>query len=130
MALSRKAKISLILAPIALLLLLVAWQGATVWWYRGYSEGTRTGTIRKLSIKGPPYCKYLAGEMVLQGAIPGQPAEVWEFSVDDDEETSPLVVALHENEKKGERVTLRYRQDLGSLYRCTPSEYFVTAIEK
>jgi hypothetical protein len=130
MALSRKAKISLIVGPIVLLALVVLSQLGRVWWYSAYSEGTRTGVIRKISIKGPPYCKYLSAEMVLQSAIPGQPAEVWEFSVDEDDETSPLVMALHETEKKGERVTVRYRQDLGSLYRCTPSEYFVTAIEK
>ena len=130
MEVTRRQKIYLILAPIALLLLFIAWKGARYWWYHAYSRGTRTGIIRKVSIKGPPYCKYLSGEMALQGTLPGQATEMFEFSVDDDSENSPLVKLLHDAEKKGERVTLSYRQDLHSLYRCTPSEYFVTGLEK
>jgi hypothetical protein len=60
----------------------------------------------------------------------GLQTEVWEFSVDDDSDTNPVVVALHDAEKKGERVTLHYRQDLNAMFRCTPSEYFVTKVEK
>ena len=67
MALGRKSL--LILIPIALVVLFAGYEGARVWWYRGYSVGARTGVIRKLSIKGPPYCKYLAGELVLQGTV-------------------------------------------------------------
>ena len=43
---------------------------------------------------------------------------------------NPVVVALKDAEKNGTRVTLDYRQDLHSMYRCTPSEYFVTKVEK
>ncbi|APR75793.1 Hypothetical protein A7982_01139 [Minicystis rosea] len=128
MALPKKAKLILALIPVALFLIVGSYQGLRYWWYRGYSKGSRTGVVRKVSIKGPPYCKYLSGEMVTQGTQL-QP-EIWEFSVDDDTETSPVVVALHEAEKKGERVTLHYRQDLHAMYRCTPSEYFVTKVEK
>jgi hypothetical protein len=85
--------------------------------------------IRKVSVKGPPYCKYLSGEMSLQSAGLATP-EIWEFSVDDDADTNPVVVALHAAEKNGERVTLDYRQDRYSLFRCTPSEYFITKVEK
>nr|AYM52570.1 hypothetical protein [Aetherobacter rufus] len=127
MALGKKS-IS-ILVPIALLLLFAGYEGARVWWYRGYSVGARTGVIRKLSVRGPPYCKYLSGELVLQGTQPGQPVETWEFSVDDDSDKNPLVKQLHDAEKSGERITLDYRQDLHSLFRCTPSEYFVTRTE-
>ena len=127
MALGKKS--IMVLVPIALLLLFVGYEGARVWWYRGFSVGARTGVIRKLSVRGPPYCKYLAGELVLQGTQPGQVAETWEFSVDDDSEKNPLVKQLHEAEKSGERITLDYRQDLHSLFRCTPSEYFVTKTE-
>ena len=91
--------------------------------------GARTGVIRKLSVRGPPYCKYLAGELVLQGTQPGQPVETWEFSIDDDSAKNPVVKQLHEAEKSGERITLDYRQDLHSLFRCSPSEYFVTRVE-
>lgn len=127
MALGKKS--IMILVPIALLLLFVGYEGARVWWYRGYSVGARTGVVRKLSVRGPPYCKYLAGELVLQGTQPGQPAEIWEFSVDDDSDKNPLVKQLHEAEKSGERITLDYRQDLHALFRCSPSEYFVTRAE-
>ena len=41
-----------------------------------------------------------------------------------------LARELHEAEKSGARVTLDYRQDLHSLFRCTPSEYFVMRLEK
>jgi hypothetical protein len=129
MALPKKAKLVLILLPIALVLLAGLWEGGKYWWYHGYSKGTRTGVVRKISVKGPPYCKYLSGELVTSAGISTQP-EIWEFSVDDDTETNAVVVALHEAEKKGERVTLHYRQDLHSMFRCTPSEYFVTKVEK
>jgi hypothetical protein len=130
MAMPRKWKVLLALAPIALILLVVGYQGLKVWWYRGYSTGSRTGVIRKVTVKGPPYCKYLSAEMVVQTGGITTAADVWEFSVDDDSLTSPIVVALKEAEKKGERVTVDYRQDLHSLYRCTPSEYFATKVER
>lgn len=127
MALGKKSL--LVLVPLALLLLFVGYEGARVWWYRGFSVGARTGVVRKLSVKGPPYCKYLSGELVLQGTQPGQPAEMWEFSVDDDSDKNPLVKQLHEAERSGERITLAYRQDLNALFRCSPIDYFVTKTE-
>jgi hypothetical protein len=71
-----------ILVPIALVFLFALVEGARVWWFRGYSKGSRTGVVRKVSIKGPPYCKYFSGELALQGGQPGQPPEIWEFSID------------------------------------------------
>jgi hypothetical protein len=129
MALGKK-KFLLILVPFAVAALFAGYEGARVAWYRGYSVGARTGVIRKLSVKGPPYCKYLSGELVLQGAQPGMPIETWEFSVDDDSDKNPVVQQLHAAEKDGSRITLDYRQDLHSLFRCTPSEYFVVKTEK
>lgn len=129
MPLTRKAKVLLTLVPLGLFALWMGWRGLQFVWYRGYSRGTRTGVVRKLSIKGPPYCKYMLGEMVLQGSLPGMPYETWEFSVDDERADGPILKALHEAEKKGDRVTLQYRQDRKSLFRCTPSEYFVIGVE-
>jgi hypothetical protein len=129
MAQSRKWKWLLVLVPFVLVVLFASYEGIRVWWYRAYSTGTRTGVIRKVSVRGPPYCKYLSGEMAVQSGGLVTP-EIWEFSVDDDSVTNPVVVALHDAEKKGDRVTLQYRQDLHSLFRCTPSEYFVTKVEK
>ena len=120
-----------ILSPVALIVLFALVEGTRVWWYRGYSNGSRTGVVRKVSIKGPPYCKYFSGELALQGGAPGQVPEIWEFSIDgDDDEKNPVAVGLKTAEKSGERVTLNYRQDLHSLFRCSPSEYFVTTLEK
>lgn len=130
MAMSRKAKVILGLLPLVAIAAWLGWRGVRYAWYRGYSMGTRSGMVRKISIKGPPYCKYLSGEMVLQGTLPGMPIETWEFSVDDERPEAPLVKAIHEAERKGERITLQYRQDRYSLFRCTPSEYFVTGIER
>ena len=130
MALSGKTKLRIALGVFVVLIGFVGVEALRVWWFRGYSRGTRTGVIRKISYKGPPYCKYMMGEMALQGTIPGQPVEIWEFSVDDEKTSNPLVQQLHAAERSAERVTLQYRQDLHSLFRCTPSEYFVTGVEK
>ena len=130
MPLSRKAKIRLVLGVVGALVLFAGVEALRVWWFHAYSRGTRTGIIRKLSHKGPPYCKYVSGEMALQGTLPGQPVEIWEFSIDDESESNPVMKAMHEAEKTGERITLQYRQDLHSLFRCTPSEFFITGIDK
>jgi hypothetical protein len=129
MASSRRWKWLLVVVPFALILLFAGYEGIRVWWYRGYSTGSRSGVVRKLSVKGPPYCKYLSGELSVQATNTLAP-ENWEFSVDDDADTNPIVVALHDAEKKGTRVTLDYRQDLHALFRCSESEYFITKVEK
>ena len=50
MAIGQKTKIAIgILAVVGVL---CAWQGFRYWWYHGYSIGERTGTIRKISVKG------------------------------------------------------------------------------
>ena len=128
MALGRKGKV--ILALVGAVVIFVGVEALRVWWFRGYSHGNRTGVVRKVSVKGPPYCKYVSGEIVLQGTVPGTPAEIWEFSVDDEREDGAIMKALKEAERGGSRITLQYRQDLHSLFRCTPSEYFVTGVEK
>ncbi len=128
MPLSGKLKLQIGLVIFLALAAFAGVEATRVWWYRGYARGTRTGVVRKISEKGPPYCKYLSGEMALQGTLPGQPVEIWEFSIDDVDDA--IVKQLHEAEKRGERITIAYRQDLHSLFRCTPSEYFVTGIEK
>ena len=110
--------------------LVAGWQALSYWYRHGYSTGSRTGILRKMSVKGPPYCKYISGEMALQGTLPGQPVEIWEFSIDDESESNPVLKDMHEAEKSGARITLKYRQDLHSLFRCTPSEFFITGIDK
>lgn len=121
------------LALIIFVLLLAAgglWQAGYYWWYHGYSEGTRTGVVRKLSTKGPPVCKYFSGELVMQGSSPIQPAEIWEFSLDNGAESDPIYQQLKAAEHEGSRVTVHYRQDRRFWWRCTSIEYFVTRVEK
>ncbi len=114
----------------AVVALLAAWQGLRFWWYHGYSVGERTGVVRKFSVKGTPLCKYADGELALAGGQPGQSVDVFHFSVDDHSDGNPIMKQVREAERSGQRVTLRYRQDLKSWWRCTPHEYFITAVEK
>jgi hypothetical protein len=101
--------------------------------YRNFSDGTRTGIVRKLSTKrsskGLPLCRYTAVEMVMQGTQPGINGDLWVFSVDDDRPDSPVIDRLSKAEKSGERVTVHYRQDLHRFWSCSESEYFVTGVE-
>jgi hypothetical protein len=107
---------------------LCAWQGFRYWWYHGYSIGERTGVIRKISVKGTPVCKYMEGELALTGSGLAQP-EIWQFSIDDHSDKNPTMKQLRDAERDGTRVTLHYRQDLKSWWRCTPEEYFITSLE-
>ena len=118
------------LAVFAVVALLAAWQGLRFWWYHGYSTGERTGIVRKLSVKGTPLCKYAEGELALTGAQPGQNVEIFTFSVDHHGDADPIMKQLREVERSNAHVTLRYRQDLKSWWRCNPNEYFITGVEK
>jgi hypothetical protein len=130
MALSRSGKIRLVLGIVALIVAIGAWQGLTLIWHRGYAHGAVTGVVRKISVHGPPYCKILTGELVYQGTAPGQHAELFHFSVDDEKDGNPIVVDLKAAERTGKPVTLDYRQDVKPWWRCNPSEFFVTTVEK
>ena len=130
MPLSRSGKIRLALVLVALLLVVGTWQGLTYAWHLGYAHGTATGVVRKVSVHGPPYCKFFTGELVYRAARPHQTPELFDFSVDDHSDTNPIVAELKEAERSGARVTLDYRQDLKPWWRCNPSEYFITAVEK
>lgn len=118
------------LAVFAVVALLAGWQGLRFWWYHGYSTGERTGVVRKMSVKGTPICRYAEGELALTGSMPGQNVEVFTFSVDNQHESNPIMKQLKDAERAGTRVTLHYRQDLKSWWRCTPHEYFITSVEK
>lgn len=130
MPLSRKAKIRTILAVAGVLVVVGGWSALSIAWKLGYAHGTATGVVRKVSVHGPPYCKILTGELVFQGSNPTQQAELFKFSVDDQADTNPIVRDLKNAERDGKRVTLDYRQDRKVWWRCNPSEYFITAVEK
>jgi hypothetical protein len=105
-----------------------AFVGGKLWWYRGYATGSRTGVVRKVSMKGTPVCKYMDVEMAVQSS--GVALDTFEFSVDNEDPKNPIVQKLKDAEKTGARVTIDYRQDLNQWYRCSPSEYFATDVEK
>ena len=130
MPLSRTAKIRIILAIVVVVLAVAGWAALTISWRIGYAHGIVTGVVRKVSVHGPPYCKILTGELIYQGSSAGQTQEVFDFSVDNDADTNPIVNDLKEAERTGKRVTLDYRQDRRLWWRCNRSEYFVTAVEK
>jgi len=106
------------------------WTALSISWRLGYAHGSVTGIVRKVSVHGPPYCKILTGELVFQGANPGQHQEIFDFSVDNDADTNPIVRDLKDAERDGKRVTLDYRQDRKAWWRCNPSQYFITTVEK
>ncbi|HXU74596.1 MAG TPA: hypothetical protein VN947_35115 [Polyangia bacterium] len=130
MPLSRTAKIRILLAIVGVLLAVGGWTALSIAWRVGYAHGTATGVVRKVSVHGPPYCKILTGELVYQGTNPGQHQEVFDFSVDNDADTNPIVRDLKQAERDGKRVTLDYRQDRKVWWRCNPSEYFITTVEQ
>jgi hypothetical protein len=129
MTIPRKLKIAFII--LGVLSVIAGWQYVSFLFKYGYSRGSRTGVIRKVSVKGPPYCKYLEGEMALQGGTVGQSQDIFTFSVDNDRDGNPVVQALHQSEREGKRVTLDYRQDRSKdiWWRCNPNEYFVIKVE-
>ena len=128
-------------------LLLLAIASGVLWlrwrWYHGYSTGTRTGVVRKVSVKGPPYCKFASAELVMAaaggvlpqgGAIPIG-GEVWTFTLDDHSPEGALYKQLEAAERAGKPVTIHYRQDLdnkGKFWQVGCSElpqYYATRIE-
>ena len=76
--------------------LLAGWEGLRFWWFHGYSNGERTGVVRKLVVKGSPLCKYGEGELALTGAVAGQPVDLWTFGLDDYGDNSTVMKALRE----------------------------------
>jgi hypothetical protein len=126
-----KAKLKIALVFLGLIALVALWQVGRYYWYRGYAQGTKSGYLRKLQVKGPPFCKYVMGEVVLQrGGEVAQGGEVWEFSIDTRDEESQIFKDLRDAEKSGKLSTFRFRQDLNMWWRCAPTEYFVVGVEK
>jgi len=86
-----------------------------------YSDGERAGYVQKFSHKGW-ICKTWEGDLALVN-LPGQPAEIFTFSVRDD------AVATQINALMGKRVSVSYEQHIGVPTNCFgETQYFVTAI--
>lgn len=119
----------IILSLIFLLLVGIAgWLFLPAMWYHGYSQGSRTGFVRKFSYKGSPLCRYWSGELALVGNLATN-QEIWEFTVDGPQsESNPLIAAIQKGEASGKPTTLKYRQDRRKWWACAPTEYYVTGV--
>ena len=98
--------------------------------YYPYSDGTRTGILRKLSHKGYVF-KTWEGELQMSALI--TPAEangsvaggnVWEFSVKE----RVAVEKLQEAERTGKRVTVHYVEYTKQLFWRGETKYFVDGV--
>ena len=86
-----------------------------------YSSGERAGYIQKFSKKGW-LCKTYEGEISLVN-MPGQIANIFEFSVRDDSIAALITKA------EGQRVALSYKQHKGVPTSCFgETEYFVNGV--
>jgi hypothetical protein len=87
-----------------------------------YSSGERVGYVQKFSKKGW-LCKTYEGEIAMVN-LPGQIANMWQFSVRDDS------VAALINKAQGQRVALTYSQHKGVPTSCFgETDYFVKGIK-
>ncbi|MEC5399049.1 hypothetical protein [Uliginosibacterium sp. H1] len=88
-----------------------------------YSDGERAGYIQKISRKGW-ICKTWEGDLALVN-LPGQPAEIFAFSVRDDE------VAAQINALIGKRVSLSYEEHVGVPTNCfAETRYYVIGVRE
>ncbi len=95
-----------------------------------YSDGTRTGTVFKLSHKGV-LCKTWEGQMNMDGfgAVDGQRGQVtsaFDFTV----MNKDLLPKFEEAERTHERVEITYRQVKWKLSCLQESDYVATDVKK
>ncbi|MCU0341430.1 MAG: hypothetical protein MUE30_16245 [Spirosomaceae bacterium] len=94
-----------------------------------YSDGTRVGSLVKLSRKGYIFKTY-EGELLVGGMSEGTGtlnSTNWLFSVDGDNES--VVNALNESQRTGQRVALHYEEKFFQLPWNGDTQYFVTSVE-
>ena len=94
-----------------------------------YSDGTRVGSLTKLSRRGWLF-KTQEGQLMVGGMTEGtgsMNSSMWEFSVDDDNKT--VISALETSQKTGQRVSLHYEEKFFQLPWNGDTKYFVTGVE-
>ncbi len=98
--------------------------------YYPYSEGTRSGILRKLSHKGFIF-KTWEGELQMSAVMVPSPTDdniaggnIWLFSVKDD----ATIKSLQEAEVTGKRVNLHYKEHLKALFWRGDTRYFVDGV--
>lgn len=91
-----------------------------------FSEGTRTGTLTKISKKGM-ILKTYEGQLNVGGVSTGDDGlvgNIWEFSVKDDRIYKQL------QELEGKHVTLHYDQVIKAMPWQGDTEYFIEMVEE
>ncbi len=94
-----------------------------------YSDGTRVGSLIKLSKRGYLFKTY-EGQLNVGGMSEGTGSlnsTQWDFSVDDDNKT--VVNNLEQAMKMGQRVSLHYEEKFFQLPWNGDTKYFVTSVE-
>ena len=115
----RKWKRYLAIALLSPLLALVLYTVLMYNW--AYSEGDRSGILRKFSRKGW-LCKTWEGELAMT-TVPGVMPEAWLFTVRNDS------VARQVNSALGKNVVLHYSEHYGLWTRCFgETRYFVDSV--
>jgi hypothetical protein len=127
---SWRLKKKLAWATALVLLGLVAW--VLIILYYPYSDGTRTGIVRKLSYKGYVF-KTWEGELQMSGFLTPMDGtqiatggNLWNFSVDNDRQD--VVNVLKEAESTGKRVTLHYVERLRQFDWRGDTKYFIDGV--
>jgi hypothetical protein len=97
-----------------------------------YSDGTRSGIVRKLSYKGYVF-KTWEGELQMSGFLAPMDGtqintggNLWNFSVDTDKEQ--VIKSLKEAESTGKRVTLHYVEHLKQFDWRGDTKYFIDGV--
>ena len=94
-----------------------------------FSDGTRVGSLIKLSRRGYVFKTY-EGQLQVGGMTEGTGSfnsSTLEFSVDGDNEV--VVNALNEGMKTGQRVSLHYEEKFFQLPWNGDTKYFVVSVE-
>lgn len=107
------------------ILILTLISGAGYYVYRNYtkSEGTRTGTLFKVSKKGYVFKTY-EGQLLLAGSALVTRTSTWDFSVNN-EETYKALQAL-----EGKTVKCYYKEKIDAFPWQGDTDYLVYKVEK
>jgi hypothetical protein len=109
---------------------LVAILSLTIYSNFTYSEGTRNGTVIKLSKKGVMFKTYEGqlnvGAYVKDGTN-NMPTSIWEFSVP--KSNQEVLDGINEAIDKGKRVKLHYKEKLNTLPWRGDTNYLIYKVE-
>jgi hypothetical protein len=115
----------------ALILILLLVAVLSFFTFTNFSEGTRAGTVVKLSKRGV-LLKTWEGQLNMGGVVNNNQggnsvSSLWEFSVDGKDEE--VLKKLHECELSGQRVSLAYREKYFKLFWQGETKYFIYKVE-